>query len=176
MNNFPKLALVAFACIAAGTVPAGAAAQQKPSAGPFDTKAVVVVKSDDTVVPLKREEQIAFMFVDAIKSLLDDCSRHAAEPCTIEALVRGPKPKDDWGMGKLKYDPNATDPNYTYTVTLPEERKWEIRANPKKPGLGGFYVKGPHFGGTWYNAAGPAAEANTKLTETSVEGELFHVQ
>jgi len=177
MFKTPGLAAVTFACIVtAGLRADGVSAQQKPSPSPFDTRAVVVVKSNDTVVPLQREEQIAFMFVDAIKSLEGDCRSHAAEPCTLEALVRGPKAKDDWGVGKLKYDPNATDPNYTYTITLPESGTWEIRADPKKAGLGGFYSKGPHFGGTWYNAAGPAAETHTKLTETSVEGELFNVQ
>ena len=126
-------------CAAAGGVAAGP--QQKPAAGPFATQAKVEVKSEDTVIPLKREEQIAFMFVSAIDSLEDDCGRHAAEPCTLAALVRGPKPKEtDWPMGKLKFDPTTTDPNYTYKVVL-EERKWQIWANPRKPGLGGFYIK-----------------------------------
>jgi len=62
------------------------------------------VKSGSWIIPLKREEQIAFMFVDAINNLEDDCSRSAAEPCTLEALVRGPKAKGSFGMGKLKFD------------------------------------------------------------------------
>jgi hypothetical protein len=148
-------------------------AQQKAAlGGPFATKATVEVKSETGVIPLKREEQIAFMFVDAINNLQDDCGRHAAEPCTLEALVRGPKAKDSFGVGKLKFDPNASDPNYTYQVALAGSN-WEIWANPKKPGLGGFYAKGKFFGGKWYNPAGPATAASTKIAESSIDGDLF---
>ena len=150
-------------------------AQQKAAASPAATIAKVEVKSDQGVIPLKREEQIAFMFVDAINNLLDDCSRSSAEPCTLAALVRGPKAKDDFGVGKLKYDPNATDPNYTYKVAL-NGSDWEIWANPRKAGLGGFYAKGKFFGGKWYNPAGPATAGGTKITESSVGGDLFWVQ
>ena len=153
MNITLKFAAIAFACVlTTALLAAESTARQNPAATPFATKATVVVKSDDAVIPLKREEQIAFMFVDAIKSLLDDC-----------------------GMGKLKFDPNASDPNYTYTVTL-NDRNWEIRADPRKPGLGGFFTKGPSFGGRWYNPAGPATQSHTKITGSSVEGDLFNVQ
>ena len=163
---------VGFAAV--GGVAAGA--QQQPAAGPFATKAKVEVKSEDTVIPLKREEQIAFMFVSAINSLEDDCGRHAAEPCTLAALVRGPKPKEtDWPMGKLKFDPTTTDPNYTYKVVL-EPRKWQIWANPRKPGLGGFYIKKDFGGGTWYNPAGPATEKDKKIDGSSIDGDLFMEQ
>jgi hypothetical protein len=150
-------------------------AQQKPAAGPSATKATVEVESEKGVIPLKREEQIAFMFLDAINNLEDNCSRSAAEPCTLEALVRGPKAKGDFGVGKLKFDPNATDPNYTYKVTL-AGTDWEIWANPKKPGLGGFYAKGKFFGGRWYNSAGSATAASTKITGSSIGGDLFWIQ
>jgi hypothetical protein len=113
------------------------------------------------------------MFVSAISSLEDDCGRSAAEPCTLAALIRGPKSKDaGWPMGKLKFDPTTTDPNYTYKVVL-EERKWQIWANPRKPGLGGFYVIHAFGGGTYYNPAGPATEKDTKITEHSIGGDLF---
>jgi hypothetical protein len=171
MSRFAVLAGILLALCFAGNM----TAQQKPAAGPAATKATVEVKSDAGVIPLKREEQIAFMFVEAINSLQDDCGRHAAEPCTLEALVRGPKAKDSFGMGRLKFDPNASDPNYTYKVTLAGSN-WEIWANPKKPGLGGFYAKGKFFGGKWYNAAGPATAASTKITESSIDGDLFSMQ
>jgi hypothetical protein len=150
-------------------------AQQKPTAGPSATKATVEVQSDGGILPLKREEQIAFMFVEAINSLEDDCGRHAAEPCTLEALVRGPKAKDSFGVGKLKFDPNASDPNYAYKVALAGSN-WEIWANPKKPGLGGFYAKGKFSGGKWYNPVGPATAASTKITGSSIDGDLFSMQ
>jgi hypothetical protein len=156
---------------AAGSVAAGP--QQKPAAGPFATKAKVEVKAGDKVIPLKREEQIALMFVSAINDLEDDCTRHAAEPCTLEVLIRGPKPKDpDWPVAKLKFDPNTTDPNYTYKVVL-EDGKWEVWANPRQPGLGGFYVKHGFRGGTWYNSAGPATEKDTRIGESSIDGDSF---
>jgi hypothetical protein len=169
----------ALAGICLGCAVAGAAAvapQQKPASGPFATKAKVEIKTGDKVVPLKREEQIAFMFVRAIDSLEDDCSRHAAEPCTLEALIRGPKPKDsNWSVGKLKYDPNTSDPNYTYKVVL-KGSKWEIWANPRKPHLGGFYVKHDFFGGTYYNPAGPATDKDKQIGESSIEGDSFTEQ
>lgn len=157
-----------------GKVAAGGVetAQQKPGTGPFATQAKVTVKSQGAVIPLKREEQIAFMFVEAINSMEDSCGRHAAEPCTLEALIRGPMSKDNWTLGKLKFDPNATDPNYSYKVAL-DGVKWQVWANPHKPGLGGFYNKGAFFGGTWYNSAGPATEKDKKIDESSIEGDLF---
>ncbi len=150
-------------------------AQPTPAAGPAATKAKVEVQSDKGIIPLKREEQIAFMFVEAIHNLEDDCSRSAAEPCTLAALVRGPKAKGSFGVGKLKFDPNATDPNYAYKVTL-AGADWEIWANPKKPGLGGFYAKGKFSKGTYYNPAGPATAASTKITGSSIDGDLFWIQ
>jgi hypothetical protein len=167
---------VAVGCVLMIALVATAAlARQKPAATPSATTATVMVKSDGKAIPLKREEQIAFIFVEAIKSLEDDCGRHAAEPCTLEALVRGPKASDSSGMGKLKFDPNATDPNYTYKVTL-NGKDWEIWANPRKPGLGGFYAKGRFFGGQWYNPAGIATKANMTIDESSIDGDLFIVQ
>jgi hypothetical protein len=159
---------------AAGGV--AASPPQEPAAGPFATKARVEVKTEDTVIPLKREEQIAFMFVSAIDSLEGDCGRAAAEPCTLEVLVRGPKAKDaGWPVGKLKFDPTTTDPNYTYKVVL-EEGKWQIWANPRKPGLGGFYVIHAFKGGTYYNPAGPATEKDKKISRSYIDGDLFTEQ
>jgi hypothetical protein len=172
MNNTLRRIAVLVGCVLmVAFVATVALAQHKPAATPAATIAKVVVKSDGKVIPLKREEQIAFMFVEAINSLEDDCGREAAEPCTMEALVRGPKPKGSWGIGKLKFDPNATDSNYTYKVTL-SGSNWEIRADPRKPGLGGFYAKG-RFGGKWYNPAGPAAESNMKIEEFGIGGDSF---
>jgi hypothetical protein len=165
------LALAALCFGTTGSYAAGETAAPQAT-GPFATKANVEVKAEDKVIPLKREEQIAFIFVAAINSLLDDCSRHAAEPCSLEALVRGPKPKDDWGMGRLEFDPNATDPNYTYTLTV-NGREWEVWASPRKPGFGGFYTKKAFGGGTYYNAKGPATQTSVKLTETSIDRDLF---
>jgi hypothetical protein len=129
------------------------------------------VTSSGKVIPLTREEQIAFIFVEAINSLEDDCGRSAAEPCTLEALVRGPKAKDSLGVGKLKFDPNATDANYTHKVTF-DGRNWERWADPRKPGLGEFYAK-RGINQMWYNPAGTAARNNMNIDEFSIEGDSF---
>jgi hypothetical protein len=172
MKYILKSMVVTFGCVLTiALLAAIAMAEQQAAAGPFATEAKVSVKSQGTVIALKREEQIAFMFVQAISSLEDDCGRHAAEPCTLATLVRGPKGTAGWALGKLKFDPNASDPNYSYKVAL-DESKWEIWANPRKPGLGGFYVK-EKFGGRWYNPAGPATASHTKIDEFSISGDSF---
>ncbi|MBE3071354.1 MAG: hypothetical protein IMZ67_00130 [Acidobacteria bacterium] len=172
-NNVDRMVVAVGCVLMLALVATVALAQQKPM--PSATAARVEVKASGKVIPLKREEQIAFMFVDAIKSMEDDCGRSAAEPCTLEALVRGPKAKDSFGVGKLKFDPNATDVNYTYKITL-DGNNWEIWADPRKPGLGGFYNKGRFGGGTWYNPAGTATRSNMKIEESSIVGDLFRVE
>ncbi len=153
ITSFLKACALAAICVGfAAARGVAAAPQQKPATGPFGTTGKAVIKTQDgKVIPLKREEQIAFMFVSAINDLEHNCDFGAAtEPCTLEALIRGPKSKHASSpIGKLKFDPNATDPNYTYKVVL-EDGEWKIWANPRKPGLGGFYQE---FIGTWYNPA-----------------------
>ena len=164
--------ILAVTCLAAA-----AAAQSKPAAAkasPFDTKAKVEIKVDDKAIPLKREEQIAFMFISAIHDLEKNCESGSAEPCTLAALIRAPKKKGDFGVGKLKFDPNAADPNYTYSITL-KGADWEIWATPKKPGFCSFYAKGKFFGGIYYRAAGGTASAQDReIGESSVSGDLFY--
>jgi hypothetical protein len=176
MTNLDRaILLVLIVTLAAGAALAQTAAQ--PASGPFATKAVVTAKADGKALSLKREEQIALMFLQSIDFLLDDCRSGSAEPCTLAALVRGPKQKGgDFGVGKLKFDPNATDPNYTYKLTVSDDNsEWQIWATPKKPGLGSFYGKGKFFGGRFYKAAGGTASAeDVKLTEVGVDGDLFH--
>jgi hypothetical protein len=149
------------------------AAQDSAPSGPSATKATVMIKDDAGEIPLKREEQIAFMFVQAIASLEDDCSRHAAEQCSMNALVRGPKTKDEWHLARLKYDPATSDPNYTYKLTLNGGR-WEIWATPNKPGLGGFYVKGSAAShDIFYNAKGKATAQDRNIIESAIDGDSF---
>jgi hypothetical protein len=144
-----------------------AATGQEPATGPFPADATIsVVKSQGTALPLKRAEQIAFIFVESINDLEENCGRHAAEPCTLDVLVSGPKWKDDgssWDeRGKLKYDPNATDQNYSYKVAL-KDGGWQIWANPRIPGLCGIYVDGGFISRRYYNPAGPATENDKQI-------------
>jgi hypothetical protein len=143
---------------------------QTQKANPLATTGKAAIKTQDgTVIPLKREEQIALMFIAAIDELENNCRTNAAEPCTLAVLIRGPQPKDPGRpVGKLKFDPNATDPNYTYKVVL-NDFDWTIWANPRKPGLGGFYLKKGYPGGTFYNPLGPATEKDTEIGESQID-------
>jgi hypothetical protein len=148
----------------------------KFAGGPYATKSKVLVKSNDKVLPLKREEQIAYIFLQSMSNMEDDCGRDAAEPCTFEALLRGPKlKKDGWEVGRLAFDPNTADPNYSYKLTL-SEGSWEIWANPRRPGVGGFYLKQKWGGGVWYNPAGPADRSHTLIDGGSIDGDLFVIK
>jgi hypothetical protein len=148
---------------------------------PSDTKAVVSAKElDGPQIDFQRPEQIALMFVVAIADLQDDCKSHAKHICTLPELIAGPKSQvKDWTIGKLKFDPNKTDPNYTYKVASTYNvatgaGKYEIWATPKKPGLGGFYWTGRGFiGEYYYNPSGAAAATDKKLDAISVGGDSF---
>jgi hypothetical protein len=91
--------------------------------------------------------------------------------------VAGPKATNGSHMGKLKYDPRTTDPNYNYMITV-KGTAWQAWATPRKPGLGGFYYFSK-FGGvasSYYKAgSGPATEKDTALMGTSINGDLFWI-
>lgn len=146
-----------------------ASAQKTPAA----TDAVVSAEDDNGKVELQRPEQIALMFVVVIADLQDDCKRHAGHICTLDELIAGPKSKDDWSIGKLKFDPNKSDPNYEYKVASSGDQ-WQVWANPKKPGLGGFFFTGKgFFADKYYNPTGPATEKSRKLSGYSISGDSF---
>ncbi len=159
----------ALACIALSQATTGG----KPA--PITTQAKVSVEdADGKEIALKQDEKIAFMFIQAIASMEDDCHRHINRFCPLDELVRGPK-SPDWPIGKLKFDP-AQDGNYAYTVTI-TGNKWEARANPRKNGLGGWLSVGtgfmPH---TYYNPAGPAAPSDKSLSGSSIDGDSFRAR
>jgi hypothetical protein len=162
-------AAVIIVCGAAATSfarPAGQAAT-----GAFATKATVEVDDASGKIPLKREEQIAFMFVDAIKHVEAECGRNAGGPCTIAQMVAGPKPTGSMSVSKLKYDP-STDPNFTYKLTI-SGSNWELWVIPKKAGFGGFYVAPGMMQDTYYSGKGAASNKDRKLTGSSVNGDIF---
>lgn len=163
----------------AASGPAGRAVSTEHNAsnsGPITTHAQVTVKDlQEVEVPLKQQEKIAVMFIEAISFMEDDCRLHLDRGCTLAELVAGPK-SSGWNIGKLKYDP-ARDPNYKYTVTI-AGRGWKASANPQRAGLGGFFVDGTRgiTADTYYNAHGPATAKDKRLGEISVSGELFQVR
>jgi hypothetical protein len=183
MINLSRLTTAIFACaLICGAATAGftssnvtgpSASGQAASTGPLATKATVEIKDEKGVIPLKREEQIAFIFVAAIKELEAECGRDAGGPCTIAQLVARPKPTGSNKIGRLKYDPTTTDPNFTYKITI-NGPNWELWVTPKRAGLGGFYVAPGMMGNVYYNPKGAASNQDKLLTETGITGDMFY--
>jgi hypothetical protein len=163
----------------ASSGPAGGAAPSAHNAstsGPITTHAVVAVKDMHEVeIPLKQQEKVAVMFMEAIGSLETECDLHLNRRCSLAELVASPR-SPGWNVGKLKYDP-ARDPNYKYTVTI-AGTGWMASANPQRAGLGGFFADNSRglIADSYYNTNGPATAKDKQLNEISVSGELFQVQ
>ncbi len=167
---------ISFSAVPASAGGAAHPAGNASSSGPITTHAEVVVKDEhDVQIPLKPEEKIAFMFIEAIGSLENGCDLHLNRKCSLAELVSGPKAQS-WEIGRLKYDP-ARDSNYKYTVTL-NGTGWVASATPRRAGLGGFFTDGTRgmIHDSYYNPNGPATMKDTRLGETSISGELFQVQ
>jgi len=166
------------AAIYAATKPTGASAGAGASAasnGLFPTDAKVEVEDSDGPVRLKREEQIALLFLTTIQQIQSDCQYHAKRACSFDQLLTGGSAADGAHLDRLKFDPR-TDPNYTYTVAA-NGLAWEARATAKKPGLLGFYFFSRSFPQVTvtYNPAGTAGVIDKELGTRSVEGNSFQV-
>ncbi len=151
-------------------------AAAEPGAGPFATTAKIEIEDSRGPIRLKREEQIAFLFLSAIATLENTCQVEAQHACTMQELLTGGKAPNGWHLDHLKFDP-AGDPNYTYVLNT-NGMIWEAHANPKKPGIGGFYFmsNGSPTSSSYYNPAGDASLISDQLTSTSIEGDTFDVQ
>jgi hypothetical protein len=152
-----------------------AARSQDTGSDPFATQAKVIVKVQSGELPLKLEEKVAFMFMAAISTLEDDCKRHCGRPCTLQELVNRPVSTDGWQMRRLKFDPEKTDPNYSYKIAI-DGNNWEAWANPKRSGLGGFYNTGSMMRTTYYNPDGAATAKDQRVMESTIAGDTFAVQ
>jgi hypothetical protein len=154
----------------------GGAPTAAPGTGPFATTAKIDVEDSHGPIKLKREEQIAFMFLSAFATLENTCQVEAQHACTMQELLTGGKAPNGWHLDHLKFDP-AADPNYTYVLNT-NGMIWEAHANPKKPGIGGFYFmsNGSPTSSAYYNPAGDASLISDQLTSTSIEGDTFDVQ
>jgi hypothetical protein len=142
--------------------------------GPMDTQAKVTAETEGGPLQLKKEEQVALMVMEAIEMLEDDCELHAKHYCTMEELVARPRTIDGWRMRKLKFDPNKTDPNYLYKLTV-AGKNWQASATPKKAGLCGFLNIDHNGRELYYNAKGAATAKDQELKEHGVEGDSFAV-
>jgi hypothetical protein len=140
-----------------------------PGTGPFATTAKVEMDTAQGPLQLKREEQIAVMFLTSIENINRNCLIHAQRACTMTELMQGSAAS----VEHLKFNPGV-DPNYTYQFGS-GGMAWEVRAIPKKPGLTGFCFMGRSVGTTiaTYNPKGPAGWIDKELTGRSIEGDSF---
>jgi hypothetical protein len=115
------------------TASAGADGTAGAGSGDPTTNAKVELVDATGPLTLKEPEKIAFMFVSAMEQIEQECFHAGNHVCTISEMVAGPVVKGQHIAG-LKFDPK-TDPNYTYTLTDPQNGEWEINADPKRPAL-----------------------------------------
>jgi hypothetical protein len=133
------------------------------STGAFATTAKVTAGDANGALNLKREEQIAMMFMSAFQQIEYDCqSSTAKNACNMDQVLT-----------RLKFDPKQ-DPNYTYVLSALGPA-WEARATPKKSGFAGFYFlsKGFPTVDATYNPSGSAGPIDRPLTERGIEGDTF---
>lgn len=145
--------------------------------GPFASTAKVEVNDAHGPIKLKREEEIALMFLTSIQQIEAECQDRRKSACTMEQMLAGPTASDGSHLGRLKFDPKTTDPNYTYTVGAVGVN-WEAHANAKKPGLLGFYFLYTRMGGpdVSFNASGTAGPIDTPIGDRGITGDLFIVR
>jgi len=156
------------------TAQAGGIGSSASGTGPFATTAEVTAEDSNGPMKLKREEQIALMFLMAIENIERDCQSHAQHACTLDEMLAGPVSTDRWHIFRLKFDPNKTDPNYTYTVT-PSGMEYEAHANARKRGLLGFCMvsRGFSMPTLTYSATGTATLADKAVVSRGVSGDSF---
>jgi len=157
-----------------GSAPSGSAPTS--ASGPFASKATVQIEDAHGPVQLKRDEQIAYMFLSAIEVIEHECQLDIQRACPLDQLLSGAYPKGS-GIDRLKFDPNKTDPNYTYTLAV-NGMAWEAHATAKKPGLKGFCFMSRDVGTTivTYSNSGPAGWTSTAVGNRGMAGDSFATQ
>lgn len=155
----------------------GSSAAEMPKTGPFATTATVDAEDSKGPMHLKREEQIAFMFLGAIEVIEHNCQLTLQHVCTLNQLLSGSYGPEGRSVEHLKFDPNKTDPNYTYTLAA-NGMAWEAHANPKRAGLAGFCAMSRDVGTTIYttNSAGKAGWTDDPIGNRGVSGDSFASQ
>jgi hypothetical protein len=157
---------------------AGSSTGSAPTAttGPFATKATVEIEDAGGPVKLKREEQIAYLFLSAIEEIEHNCQLTLQRTCTMAEMLSGSYPSGSH-IEHLKFDPNKTDPNYSYTVTS-GGMAWEAHANAKKPGLDGFCFMSRTVGTTTvtYGNTGKAGWVDKEIGNRGASGDSFASQ
>jgi hypothetical protein len=156
---------------AAGASPGSAGAPS--GTGPFAMTAKVEAGDADGPIKLKREEQVALMFLTAIEQIEWECRDRRKSACTLDQMLAGPTGSDGGHLSHLKFDPKI-DPNYTYMVGA-REMNWEVHATARKPGLLNFYflykgIVGPDVSYSNTGAAGPIDKA---ILNRGIDGDSF---
>jgi hypothetical protein len=169
-------ASVAGASAATPAASSSGASSPMPTTGPFATTASVEIEDSNGKVQLKREEQIAYVFLSAIEIIEHNCQLTLQHVCPMDQILSGSYPKGTY-IEHLKFDPNKTDPNYTYTLAT-GGMAWEAHANPKKPGLKGFCFMARDVGTTivTYSDSGPAGYTSMAVGNRGMQGDTFAVQ
>ena len=163
---------------AAASPAAPAASGPTPPTGPFATTATVDVEdAAGAKIQLKREEAIAYFFLSAIEVIEHNCQLTLQKVCPLNQILTASYPPAGKNIEHLKFDPNKTDPNYTYTLAA-NAMAWEAHANPKKPGLKGWCFMARDVGTTivTYNKTGPSGYTDTPLGNRGMSGDSFAVQ
>jgi len=185
-NRALSAAEVASIYAAAGAPASGASASSAapaasgptPTTGPFATKATVQVEEEGGAkVQLKREEEIAYMFLSSIEVIEHNCQLTLQKVCPFNQILTGSYPPAGKNIEHLKFDPNKTDPDYTYTLAA-NGMAWEAHANPKKPGLKGWCFMARDVGTTivTYNKTGPSGYTDTPIGNRGMSGDSFASQ
>jgi hypothetical protein len=166
----------AFPALAPPPAPSAAPSGAMPTTGPFATTAKVEIEDGNGPVQLRREEQIAYMFLSAIEIIEHNCQLTLQKVCPMDQILAGSYPNGA-NIEHLKFDPNKTDPNYVYTLAA-GGMAWEAHANPKRPGLKGFCFMARNIGTTTatYNPAGSAGWVDKELMSRGMEGDSFAIQ
>jgi hypothetical protein len=148
-----------------------AAAPAPPATGPFATTAKVEAEDSHGPIQLKREEQIALMFITAIEQIEHNCQLKLQRACSMAEAMSGA------GGEHLRFDPGRTDPNYSYTL-IAGGMAWEAHANTKKPGLIGLCFMARSIGTTvtTYSKTGKSGWVDTDILNRSIEGDSFDTQ
>jgi hypothetical protein len=162
--------------VADSTASSSGTGTSTPTTGPFATTAKVEINDAKGPMQLKREEQIAYMFLSAFEIIEHNCQLTLQHVCPLEQTLSGAYPKGTI-IEHLKFDPNKSDPNYSYTL-LTNGMAWEAHANPKRPGLKGFCFMARDVGTViaTYNNNGPAGYTSTPIGDRGMEGDSFATQ
>jgi len=103
----------------------------------------------------RAEEELALGWLCAIAFTEFGCALELNRLCTLDEMVKGGPGGKPKGFEK---DPR-NDPNYQYSVNI-RGSDLTLAANPRKPGLAGFFNDG---NGLYYSASGAASVGDKRV-------------